>query len=36
MAKATGNNATIRSVYAYNHEVNIIQFADDATLILIA
>ena len=36
MAKATGNNATIRSVYADNHEVNISQFADDATLILIA
>ena len=36
MAKATGNNATIRSVYADNHEVNITQFADDATLILIA
>ena len=36
MAKATGNNATIRSVYADNHEVNITQFADNATLILIA
>ena len=36
MAKATGNNATIRSVYTDNHEVNITQFADDATLILIA